>query len=108
MPGVRPGPETSPAAIGLLREAGIPTSAKPPRPVSKELVGRANVIVAFGCLSEIPPGGQQRRIDWQVPGGMGRTDTERTAIRDEITRRVHQLMGELGRDDRAPPTSDGA
>jgi len=93
--GIVPGQATSPAAIELLKEIGLGRPERAPRPITKERVDRADLIVAFGCLDRIPHGRSQALSDWAVPGGMGKTPEERSAIREEIRRRVGELAGRL-------------
>jgi arsenate reductase len=59
-----------------------------------ELVG-ADVVVTMGCGDAWPYIPGKRYIDWELPDPRGRPLAEVRAIRDEIARRVRELLAEL-------------
>ena len=49
----------------------------------------------MGCGDACPIYPGKRYLDWDVPDPAGKTAEEVTAIRDDIDRRVRQLLTEL-------------
>lgn len=93
--GSEPGREVNPAAISAMAERGIDISHEYPKPWTDEIVQAADVIVTMGCGDACPIFPGRRYEEWKLddPAGMGVDDVR--PIRDEIERRVRQLLGEL-------------
>lgn len=93
--GSDPSSEVNPAAVEAMREIGIDMSSELPQPWTDEIIQAADVIVTMGCGDACPvfPGITYR--DWEIddPAGLG-VDAVRV-IRDEIERRVRNLLVEL-------------
>ena len=84
-----------PEVIEVMGELGIDLSDRRPQRLSVELAERADVVVTMGCGDACPfiPG--KRYIDWELADPKGRPIEEVRATRDDIARRVHQLVHEL-------------
>jgi protein-tyrosine-phosphatase len=93
--GSEPGNEVNPAAIAAMKEIGIDISAEFPKPWTDEIVQAADVVVTMGCGDACPLFPGQRYEDWVLadPDGMG-VEAVRP-IRDEIGRRVRELLAGL-------------
>lgn len=93
--GSEPGNEVNPAAVEAMAERGIDISHEYPKPWTDEIVQAADVIVTMGCGDACPIFPGRRYEEWVLddPAGMG-VEAVRP-IRDEIERRVRQLLGEL-------------
>jgi arsenate reductase len=93
--GSEPGHEVNPAAIEAMAERGIDISHEYPKPWTDEIVRAADVIVTMGCGDACPIFPGRRYEDWKLddPAGLG-VDAVRV-IRDEVERRVRQLLDEL-------------
>jgi arsenate reductase (thioredoxin) len=95
--GTTPAEHVHPEVIAVMREPGfeIDLSDRQPQLLTRELAERADVVVTMGCGDECPfiPG--KRYIDWDLPDPKGRPLDEVRATRDEIARRVRQLVTEL-------------
>ncbi len=93
--GSEPGHEVNRAAVEAMAERGIDISHEYPKPWTDEIVQAADVIVTMGCGDACPIFPGRRYEDWKLddPAGMG-VDAVRP-IRDEIERRVRQLLAEL-------------
>ncbi|MCI4344209.1 MAG: hypothetical protein L3J87_01090 [Thermoplasmata archaeon] len=89
--GIEAGSAISPAAVELLRAVGFQPVARKPRSVRSEMIRACDLVVTFGCSDRLPGGPVSRVEDWPIPGGFGKTDEERRAIRDLIRRRVAEL-----------------
>jgi arsenate reductase (thioredoxin) len=93
--GSEPGNEVNPAAIAAMKEIGIDISAEFPKPWTDEIVQAADVVVTMGCGDACPRFPGKRYEDWVLddPDGMG-VEAVRP-IRDEIDRRVRELLAGL-------------
>ena len=93
--GSEPGNEVNPAAIAAMKEIGIDISAEFPKPWTDEIVQAADVVVTMGCGDACPLFPGKRYEDWVLedPDGMGVESVR--PIRDEIGRRVRELLSTL-------------
>ena len=91
--GVSPAAAVNPNVGPLLKEVGIELKPRAPRVVTPELVSKASRVVTFGCLDRCPIGAEGKGEDWPVPGASGRTFEELRRTRDELSRRVEDLIG---------------
>jgi protein-tyrosine-phosphatase len=79
-----------------MSEVGVDLADMYPMPLTDEALQGADVIVTMGrSVGEvlIPPG--SRHEDWRIGDPVGARLDEVRRIRDEIDRRVQQLLGEL-------------
>jgi protein-tyrosine-phosphatase len=95
--GVQAAKAINPVVVRLLEEVGIPLGPKTPRTATPELIARATRVVTFGCLDSCPIGAKDKAEDWPVPGATGKTDDQLRGIRDELQRRVKDLVSRLPR-----------
>ena len=93
--GTTPADRVHPEVVGVMRELGIDLAERKPRLLTRELAQQADVVVTMGCGDQCPfiPGG--RYIDWDLPDPKGMPIDEVRTTRDEISRRVDQLVEEL-------------
>ena len=93
--GSAPANEVNPAAIAAMLEEGIDMSAEQPKILTDDAVQASDVVITMGCgdTCKFYPG--KRYEDWVLedPAGQG-IDSVRP-IRDEIRRRVEDLIAEL-------------
>jgi len=94
--GSEPGSEVNPSAVAAMAEIGIDISREFPKPWTDEVVQAADVVVTMGCGDACPLFPGKRYEEWELddPAGMG-VDAVRP-IRDEIGRRVRELLAGLG------------
>lgn len=90
--GVSPASAVNPNVRSLLSEVGIAMSERTPREVTPELVKSASRVVTFGCLDRCPIGAEEKGEDWPLPGATGKTMDELREIRDELSRRIDDLI----------------
>jgi arsenate reductase len=90
-----PADRVHPEVVEVMRELGIDLADRRPRLLTRELAADADIVVTMGCGDECPfiPG--KRYIDWDLPDPKGRPIAEVRAIRDDIARRVRELIEEL-------------
>jgi protein-tyrosine-phosphatase len=96
--GTTPADHVHPEVVEAMRELDIDLSDRTPRLLTRELAEQADVVVTMGCGDRCPfiPG--KRYIDWELPDPSGQPIEQVRATRDEIGRRVAQLLLELTRD----------
>jgi arsenate reductase (thioredoxin) len=93
--GSEPASEVNPAVVEAMAEAGIDIIGEYPKPWTDEIVRAADVVVTMGCGDACPVFPGKRYEDWVLddPAGLG-LDAVRP-IRDEIGRRVKDLLDGL-------------
>ena len=93
--GTTPATHVHPAVIMVMNELGIDLSSRTPQRLTRELAQQADLVVTMGCGDECPfiPG--KRYIDWDLTDPAGQPIERVREIRDDIDRRVHELLGEL-------------
>lgn len=93
--GSAPADQVNPAAVAAMLEEGIDMAAETPKILTDEAVEASDVVITMGCgdTCKYYPG--KRYEDWVLedPAGQG-VDAVRP-IRDEIRRRVEELISEL-------------
>jgi arsenate reductase (thioredoxin) len=84
-----------PQVVEVMRELGIDLSDRQPQRLTRDLAEQADVVVTMGCGDACPfiPG--RRYLDWELTDPKGLPVDEVRAIRDDIDRRVSELVGEL-------------
>lgn len=92
------------AAVEAMAEAGIDIAGEVPRRWSDELIESVDVVVTMGCGDTCPVFPGKRYVDWEIEDPAGKSLDQVRPIRDEVERRVRDLMIELGVD----PSDDGA
>jgi arsenate reductase len=90
-----PGGHVHPEVVTVMRELGIDLAGRRPQPLTRELAERADIVVTMGCGDACPYIPGKRYLDWDLPDPKGRPIEEVRAIRDEIARRVDELLREL-------------
>jgi arsenate reductase (thioredoxin) len=94
--GTQPGPRVHPEVEAALREIGIDVSGAAPQKLTEALARQAQVLVTMGCGDECPyvPGAGTE--DWPLPDPKGQPIEVVREIRDEIGRRVEDLIAREG------------
>jgi len=94
--GSEPGTEVNPAAVAAMAEIGIDISGEFPKPWTDEIVRAADVVVTMGCGDACPIFPGKRYEDWELADPAGQSLADVRPIRDEIGRRVTDLLQRLG------------
>ena len=94
--GSEPGNEVNPAAIEAMAERGIDISGEYPKPWTDEIVQAADVVITMGCGDACPVFPGRRYEEWVLDDPAGQDVDAVRPIRDEIERRVRQLLTDLG------------
>jgi arsenate reductase len=93
--GQDPGIEMNPAAVAAMAERGIDITGEYPKPWTDEVVKAADVVITMGCGDACPIFPGKRYEDWTLDDPEGKTLDEVRPIRDDIERRVRNLLKEL-------------
>ena len=93
--GSEPGSEVNANVLAAMAEIGIDISREFPKPWTDEFLGAADVVVTMGCGDTCPLVPGKHYEDWEVDDPMGRSIAEIRPIRDEIGRRVNDLLDRL-------------
>ncbi|MFH9864548.1 arsenate reductase ArsC [Streptomyces lydicus] len=93
--GSAPADTVNPAVVEAMAEVGIGLSAQTPKILTTEAVHASDVVITMGCGDACPIFPGKQYLDWKLddPAGQG-IDAVRP-IRDEIERRIHDLLKEL-------------
>lgn len=92
--GSNPGTAAHPAVVAALREVGIDASDHVPRRLDDEAIAWADVVVAT-CDDACPVVPGKRYVAWRLPDPKHEPLERVREIRDEIDRRVDELVREL-------------
>ena len=93
--GSEPGFEVNPAAIAAMAERGIDISEEFPKPWTDETVRAADVVITMGCGDACPVFPGKRYEEWVLDDPAGWDVPGARPVRDEIERRVRNLLDEL-------------
>lgn len=86
-----------PEVVDVMNEVGIDLSARRPQRLEDALDAHTpDLVVTMGCGDACPfiPG--TRYVDWDLPDPKGQDHDAVRATRDEIERRVRDLVAQLG------------
>jgi arsenate reductase len=92
--GSNPGDAPHAVVLDALAEVGIDASDHVPRRLDDEAVEWADVVVAT-CDEACPVIPGKRFVSWELPDPKGRPLVEVREIRDEIARRIDELVATL-------------
>jgi arsenate reductase (thioredoxin) len=93
--GTEPADHVNPAVVEVMDELGIDLSREIPSRLAPDDVRTADVVVTMGCGDACPFYPGTRYQDWELDDPAGRPADEVRIIRDEIDRRVRDLVSEL-------------
>jgi protein-tyrosine-phosphatase len=93
--GTTPADRVHPEVVEVMRELGFELADREPKLLTHELAEQADVVVTMGCGDECPYVPGRRYVDWEFEDPKGRPLDEVRATRDDIDRRVRELVEEL-------------
>lgn len=93
--GTTPAGNVHPEVVEVMRELGIDLAGRRPQPLTHQLAQDADLVITMGCGDQCPYIPGKRYIDWELPDPAGQSLATVRRIRDEIARRVKQLVTEL-------------
>ncbi|EHR63161.1 arsenate reductase ArsC [Saccharomonospora cyanea] len=93
--GSSPADTLNPAVVQVMAELGLDLSKEFPKPLTTDAVRAADVVITMGCGDACPVFPGKRYLDWQLDDPAGLPADRVRRIRDEIDRRVRELLTEL-------------
>ncbi len=93
--GTEPGERVHPEVVEAMNEIGIFVADRTPRKLSSADAEWADVVVTMGCGDKCPYIPGKRYLDWELEDPKGRPLEEVRRTREEIERRVVELIAEL-------------
>ena len=92
--GTRPGTAVHPEVATAMREVGIDLSGAAPQYLAADITKDAHIVITMGCGDECPLIPGVEREDWPLDDPKGQPLETVRRIRDEIQRRVTELVKE--------------
>jgi arsenate reductase len=90
--GTEPAAQIHPEVLSVMREVGIELEGVTPQFLSADLASQANILVTMGCGESCPVVLGVKREDWNLPDPKGQPLERVRQIRDEIRKRVHEMV----------------
>lgn len=94
--GTSAGERVHPEVVEVMRELDIDLADRVPVRLADADAEWADVVVTMGCGDECPFMPGKRYLDWDLEDPSGRPVEEVRATRDEIARRIEELLADLG------------
>ena len=94
--GSEPAAQINPVAVEAMAEVGIDIAGGTPTILNDSDVQASDVVVTMGCGDTCPFYPGKRYEDWDVPDPAGQPLDEVRQVREDIRRRIHGLLDELG------------
>ena len=93
--GTAPAEDINPAVGQAMAELGLDISREFPKPLTDDVVRAADVVITMGCGDACPVYPGKRYLDWNLTDPAGKSLEQIRPIREEIDRRVRDLLAEL-------------
>jgi len=93
--GSAPGSAVNPTAVAAMAERGIDISDAKPKLLDPDAVETSDVVITMGCGDACPIYPGVRYEDWELADPAGQSIENVRPIRDEIERRVRELLADL-------------
>ncbi|MCA4135284.1 arsenate reductase ArsC [Arthrobacter sp. M4] len=93
--GSEPAERVNPSAVEAMLEEGIDIHSETPKILTTEAVKDSDVVITMGCGDTCPFFPGKRYEDWVLEDPAGKGVDAVRPIRDEIKRRVRELIAEL-------------
>jgi arsenate reductase len=94
--GSAPAEGINPVAVEAMAEVGIDIAGQQPKLLSDAAVRSSDVVITMGCGDACPFYPGTRYEDWKLDDPAGQGIEAVRPIRDEIRRRVEELIDSLG------------
>lgn len=96
--GTTPGERVHPEVVEVMAELGFALADRRPRRLSRADAEWADIVVTMGCGDECPYIPGKRYVDWDLPDPKGQPLEAVRETREEIRRRVLELVDQLDRE----------
>ena len=94
--GSAPADSINPVAVEAMAEVGVDITAAVPKVLTDDAVRESDVVITMGCGDACPFHPGKRYEDWRLDDPAGQGIEAVRPIRDEIRRRVEELIASLG------------
>ncbi|MGD8495044.1 MAG: arsenate reductase ArsC [Gemmatimonadales bacterium] len=94
--GSRPSGSVNPRAMAAMADIGYDLSTHASKGLD-EVAGPFDYVITMGCGEECPYVAAERRADWELPDPKELPPAAFADVRDEIERRVKELLDEIRR-----------
>jgi arsenate reductase (thioredoxin) len=94
--GSRPSGVVNPRAIQAMREVGYDLTSHHSKSVDDLPEGTFDHVITMGCGDDCPLIPALKRDDWPLPDPRAMPPEEFNTVRDEVERRVKQLIEQMG------------
>jgi protein-tyrosine-phosphatase len=95
--GSMPSGRVDPRAIAFMREKGVDLSRQASKGLADLPAVRWDYVVTLGCGDACPQLPARHRVDWDLPDPRHLDDEAFRAVRDQIERRVTDLIADATR-----------
>ncbi len=92
--GSEPAAQVHPEVVEAMRELGVDLGGRVPHRLERDDAEWADVVVTMGCGDACPVVPGTRYVDWELPDPAGKPLEEVRGVRDEIRRRVDDLLAD--------------
>ena len=93
--GSAPKDSINPIAVAAMQEVGIDISQNTPKVLTPEAVQESDAVITMGCGDACPFYPGKRYEDWVLDDPAGQGIESVRVIRDDIKKRVEQLLSEI-------------
>ncbi len=94
--GSEPADELNPAAVAVMRECGIDITGGFPKPWTSDIIHATTMIITMGCGDTRTTYPDKNYRDWDIEDPADMSVDDIRPIRDDIERRVRDLLNQLG------------
>ena len=94
--GTMPDDRIHPYTVQVMKEVGIDVSQQKPKPLTSEMIEKADKIITMGCGANVCPANYLPKIeDWKIEEPYGKPIEKVREIRDQIKEKVEKLVREI-------------
>jgi len=93
--GSMPGDQINPVAVEAMAEVGIDIASNQPKVLTDQAVQDSDVVITMGCGDACPFYPGKRYEDWELEDPAGKDIETVREVRDEIERRVKELLASI-------------
>jgi arsenate reductase (thioredoxin) len=95
--GTKPGYQLNPMVVEAMKEVGIDISKQRSKELTDEMIRESDNVVNMGCMDKnfCPTIWLPKVIEWNLEDPKGKSIVEVREIRDEIEKRVKEVVAEI-------------
>ena len=97
--GDKPASKIDENVVEVMKEIGIDITKEKPKALTMKMVEEADVVITMGCGADVCPVVPKRVEEWKIEDPAGKPIAKFREIRNEIRKRVKNLIEELNQAD---------